>query len=354
MKHHQFRFDSGYSEKSHIVTTLFNVLTASVILLLALPFFLILPIIIKLQDGGPVFYVGERLGKHKKKFNMLKFRTLIVNAEQAVGAQLVSTSGLELVTPVGHFLRETRLDELPQLINVLKGDMDIIGPRPEREIVYENECKHIPWYDKRFRVKPGLIGYSQLFTPHSASRKSRALIDNYYVNRKHQITLDITLLLYAFSVLVVKLVQHVFAGCRRFIRKVLFRHSLDEQRQYTRINRPETFLKLRFKRDEAQQEDKRTDLCYDLVTDVVDMNDRHILIKSNQAISREIEKFELATAYRPMLKQQFRFKSVHCNHANIVSGRSTGEGHFYVVEIAELSELNQFKLHKYFLAKSIS
>lgn len=353
MRQHRFRFDSGYSVKSQVATKIFNLLTASILLLLSLPIFIILPILIKLQDGGPVFYAGERLGKNKKKFTMYKFRTLELNAEQALGAKLVSTAQLNLITPVGHFLRDTRLDELPQLINVIKGDMDIIGPRPEREIIYEMECKRIPWYDKRFTVKPGLFGYSQLFTPHSASRKSRALIDNFYLNRKHQTSLDITLLLYAFSVLGYKMIIKSLSSGKSMIKKMLFMHSLEEHRNYKRIARLETFMKIRYKDDDIDKGTETLNLRYDLVTEVEDMNDEHLLIKSDRAITKEIERIELYTTYRPTLKYRHRFKSVHCG-AKIKSGRTTENGHFYVVEMLDLSELNTFKLHKYFLNKSIS
>lgn len=351
MKHNQFRFDSGYSAKSRFTLNIFNVCTAGIVLLLSLPLFLILPLIIKLQDGGPVFYKGKRLGKNKQKFTMYKFRTLVVDAEQAVGAQLVSTSPLKLVTPVGHFLRETRLDELPQLLNVLRGDMDIIGPRPEREIVYEENCKHIPWYDKRFSVKPGLIGYSQLFTPHSASRRTRALIDNYYLNRRHQVTLDITLLFYAFSVLLVRLVSNFFAAAPRLFRKMLFISSPEDKRGYRRIRRDETELKIRFQTGEADS--NTLNLHYDLTAQVVNMNDKYVLIFSESAIEGEIERVELTTAYRPALKYNSRYKSVHCS-GTLVSSRATDNGYYHVLELRNLTELNSLKLHKYFLNKSIS
>ena len=167
-------FDSGAIAKRNFINSLFNKITAAILILLSLPVFIIAPIIIKLVDKGPAFYAGSRLGKNKKEFIMYKFRTLAVNAEAQIGASLVSTSNLKLETPIGKFLRETRLDELPQLINVLKGDMDIIGPRPERQVVYDEMCKQIPWYDKRFAVRPGVIGYSQLFTPHSASTQPKS------------------------------------------------------------------------------------------------------------------------------------------------------------------------------------
>ena len=174
----------GYWKAHPPASVLVNLFFAVILLLVAFPFFVLIPIIIKLQDGGPVFYRGTRLGRNKKPFQMYKFRTLVPDAESTVGARLHSPKmGLE--TPIGRFLRETRLDELPQMINVIKGDMDLVGPRPERPLIYETLCKNIPGYDTRFRVKPGVIGYSQLFTPPSAPNPGLTQQKNFHANSMH-------------------------------------------------------------------------------------------------------------------------------------------------------------------------
>jgi len=108
---------------------------------------------------------------------MFKFRTLVPGAEHLIGGQLLDHRHA-LKTRTGEFLRETRLDELPQLFNVLRGDMTFFGPRPVRPEVYAESCRTISGYDIRFRVKPGLVGYSQLFTPHGAPKRLRSWIDN--------------------------------------------------------------------------------------------------------------------------------------------------------------------------------
>lgn len=154
----------GYSKLSGIVIPLFNKILASLFLIIGLPVFLIIALIIKLKYGGPVFYKGIRLGMHKKPYVMYKFRTLPVGAQAILGAKEFSLKEFRLPW-FSRFLRDSRLDELPQLFNILKGEMDFLGPRPLRPEIYEAYCKHIPNYDVRFLVRPGLIGFSQLCTP---------------------------------------------------------------------------------------------------------------------------------------------------------------------------------------------
>lgn len=154
---------SGYLIRSSRINRMFNFILALSLIIISLPGSLIIYLIIRLVDGKPVFYRGIRLGLEKRPFFMYKFRTLKQGAEKEIGAALFSESGKNnLETTLGRFLRSTRLDELPQLFNILRGDMDFLGPRPERPVVYEKYCRNIPGYDKRFSVKPGMIGYSQL------------------------------------------------------------------------------------------------------------------------------------------------------------------------------------------------
>ena len=180
-----------FSRWSESLYSLSNLLLSLGFILLLSPIFVLLAVILKIvYRGGPIFYSGVRLGRHKQQFVMYKFRTLPVDAQQIIGDSLLS-SRHRMTTPLTEFLRGTRLDELPQLFNVLKRDMDFIGPRPERPEVYEKLCRHLSGYDLRFRVRPGLIGYSQLFTPHSAPKRLRVLIDNKYVSKHRNIFWDI-------------------------------------------------------------------------------------------------------------------------------------------------------------------
>ncbi|WP_372768109.1 sugar transferase [Pseudoalteromonas sp.] len=357
-KDHPFHFDSGYVAKQGITNTLFNKFAAIVLLFFSLPVFIVIPIIIRLQDGGPAFYAGARLGRHKKEFTMYKFRTLAVNAEQMIGSSLVSTSSLKLETPIGKFLRETRIDELPQLINVLMGDMDIIGPRPERQTVYDEMCKQIPWYDKRFSVKPGVIGYSQLFTPHSASKKTRALIDNFYLKRSHEVTSDIVLLSYALSVLVYKLVRKLPRAFAKTVKHFSpAYHKKQERRDSDRVNCHYTKINLWYKHPEEVDHEHLTMHMSDLQGEVVNINETDVYISLPSEIMHDIAAIELITRYRPLLQSKVRHKTVHCKSKLRFKREQNSQypdQFMYVISMHELSPLNQLKLHKYFLHKSIS
>lgn len=130
-------------------------------LVLSLPFFLVLPLLIKLTSRGPVFFVQERLGWNKKPFNLVKFRTMKVDAEKDSGPRWASENDPR-ITALGKFMRKTRLDELPQLFNVAMGQMSVVGTRPIRQHFAGILAKEIPYYDLRFFIKPGLTGWSQV------------------------------------------------------------------------------------------------------------------------------------------------------------------------------------------------
>lgn len=142
------------------VKRLFDILFSCLVLVLSSPLLLLLSILVKLSSEGPVFYKQERIGLHGKPFNILKFRTMCVNAE-AQGPQL-ATDGDCRVTKVGHVLRKYRLDEIPQFINVLKGDMSIVGPRPER-LYYEKQiAEKVPYYSLVHKVQPGITSWGMV------------------------------------------------------------------------------------------------------------------------------------------------------------------------------------------------
>lgn len=176
-----------YSSLPRGVEGLLEPFLASVLLLLAMPAFLLLALGLLITDGRPILFKGKRLGRHKRPFEMYKFRTLRRGAHGILGARVYSDRHpriVALLTPFGRFLRDTRLDELPQLFNILKGEMSFIGPRPERPEVYESISRTIPGSEKRFTVKPGLIGYAQLFTPHGSPKKLRVRFTNRFLDQK--------------------------------------------------------------------------------------------------------------------------------------------------------------------------
>ena len=156
-------------------------IVALLAIILLSPVFLCVYLLVLITMGAPVFYVGERLGLNKRTFNIIKFRTLPLGAQKQIGGELFNHKHVA-IPAVAQFLRDTRLDELPQLVNILRGEMVFFGPRPERYEVYIKQCASIPGYEARFQVPPGVIGVSQLCTPHSAPKSMRAKIDRRYVS----------------------------------------------------------------------------------------------------------------------------------------------------------------------------
>lgn len=158
--------------------------------------------VIKLDSVGPVFYRQERVGRNGKPFQILKLRTMTVDAE-AEGVPRWAAVGDVRVTRIGALLRRTRIDELPQLFNVLKGDMSLIGPRPERPAFVEAFERQIPLYAMRHSVRPGLTGWAQINYPYGASledTKRKLEYDLFYV-KNHSVILDIAIMLQTARVL---------------------------------------------------------------------------------------------------------------------------------------------------------
>ena len=152
---------------------LFDFLVASLGLILLSPLFLIVSLLIKIDSPGPAFFKQERVGKDGKIFKMWKFRTMRPNAELETGPVWAEEDDPR-VTPLGRFLRKNHIDELPQFINIFKGEMSLIGPRPERPVFVEKINGHIPHYNKRLKVKPGITGLAQVRYRYGASIKDAA------------------------------------------------------------------------------------------------------------------------------------------------------------------------------------
>ncbi len=156
-------------------------LFASIVLLvLVSPVLLLACIAIVLTDGFPITYSQERSGKHLKPFKVHKLRTMVKDAEKHSGAVLAEADDPR-VTRVGRFLRTTRIDELPQLFNIIKGEMSFIGPRPERPVFVERFCEEIPGYRERFNVKPGVTGLAQVSGGYATTPERKLKYDLIYM-----------------------------------------------------------------------------------------------------------------------------------------------------------------------------
>lgn len=173
------------------------VISLIALVIMAIPM-LVIAFLIKKYDGGPVFYKQKRLTKDGVEFDILKFRSMSVNAE-ARGIQL-STEHDSRVTPVGAVIRRLHLDEVPQLINILKGDMSIVGPRPERKQIAEEYKKSIPEFDFRLKVKAGLTGYAQVYGQYNTTPYDKLKLDLTYIE-SYSLWLDIKLMIFTMKIL---------------------------------------------------------------------------------------------------------------------------------------------------------
>ena len=172
-----------------IYTRTLDIISSLLGLFIGTPLVIIFGLLIKLEDGGPIFYKQERLGKDEKRFFIYKLRSMRVDAEKIGGAQWAQKNDPR-ITKVGNFIRKTRIDEIPQLVNILKGDMSLIGPRPERpELTYQFD-NEIPGFLLRTTVKPGLTGLAQVNGGYEISPEEKLKWDMEYIKNRN-ILMDI-------------------------------------------------------------------------------------------------------------------------------------------------------------------
>ena len=185
--------------EQRIVKRCIDVSGALVLLILASPFMLITAIAIKLYDGGPILYKQVRCTLDQREFYIMKFRSMRTDAEKDGVARLAQKND-DRITPVGKIIRKCRIDELPQLVNILKGDMSFIGPRPERPEIIAQYLEVMPEFAYRMKVKAGLAGFAQVYGKYNTSPYDKLKLDLTYIEN-YSIMLDIKLMLLTLKIL---------------------------------------------------------------------------------------------------------------------------------------------------------
>lgn len=187
------KYEYKYENKrSYLMKRALDIVFSLCILVLLSPVLLLIALLIKIEDGGPVFFKQARCTKDARVFDILKFRSMVVDAEKY--GVTPCTDGDARITKIGRIIRKTRLDEMPQFINILKGDMSIVGPRPERVEHVEQYIKEVPEFAYRMKVLGGLTGYAQIYGKYNTSAYDKLRLDLLYIENQSFI-LDLKLIL---------------------------------------------------------------------------------------------------------------------------------------------------------------
>ena len=194
--------NNGLTIEQRFVKRIMDILVSSVILILTSPIMLIVAILIKAYDGGPVMFRQERCTINGKVFKIHKFRSMIVDAEKD-NKPIPATQDDPRITPIGKFIRKTRIDELPQMIDILNGNMSVVGPRPERVEHVEKYTKEISEFDYRLKVKGGLTGYAQIYGKYNTTPYDKLKLDLMYI-QSYSLLLDIKLILMTIKIMFMK------------------------------------------------------------------------------------------------------------------------------------------------------
>ncbi len=308
-----------------------------------MPLFALLCIIVFVTSGPPIFYRGERLGLHRKPFTIYKFRSLKLGAN-AISHDRVLPEGSRMETLVGKLLRESRLDELPQLLNVLKGDMNMFGPRPVRRALADRLSKKISEYDQRFRVKPGLIGQAQIFLPHGAPKKLRARYNAILIRRKVCIWKEVITIIVVTWTMFAKIYKYIRAKANQ---KVILGN--------------ETNLRLmpRHKPSEAIvviSDDNGQTSAYG---NILDINNEAFAFVSkyfpdpaNETFTLKVRSTISGRRKRALCRGMIERQTKYTGPTELINGRkSNGSSYRVVVKYQPVSALDSHIIDKYFLEK---
>jgi exopolysaccharide biosynthesis polyprenyl glycosylphosphotransferase len=189
----------GLRFEERIVKRMVDLIGSAIGILLLSPLLLLIAILVKISDGGPAIYTQQRLTRGGKVFEIYKFRSMRIDSEADNVARLAAKDD-ERITPVGKFLRKSHFDELPQLFNIFKGDMSIVGPRPERPDIAEQYSKVIPEFSYRLKVKAGLTGYAQVYGQYNTTPYDKLKLDLFYIEN-YSILKDIGIILFTAKIM---------------------------------------------------------------------------------------------------------------------------------------------------------
>ncbi len=190
--------NKGLSIEQQFMKRAFDIIASLIAIVVASPFMIVIAVCIKLYDRGPVIFTQDRLTKDGRIFKVYKFRSMRVEQESA--GYCMTRKHDDRITPVGKVIRNIHFDELPQLFNILKGDMSFVGPRPECPSIAEDYCKIIPEFNYRLKVKAGLTGYAQVYGKYNTTPYDKLKLDLTYIEN-YSFVLDIKLMLLTFKIL---------------------------------------------------------------------------------------------------------------------------------------------------------
>lgn len=203
-------FDYGYNCHDKFHYKIWSISCTLILIVFSFPVLVLVALTLFLSMDTPVIYRGKRLGKDRKPFTIYKFRTLKSEAEALTRSQVLPENSM-METRFGAALRDSRLDELPQLFNILKGDMDLFGPRPVRPEMADILTEQIPGYNLRFSVKPGLLGQAQILLPHDAPKRLRSSFNAKLIKRDANIRKELVTIFWVSFVMIRKLTSKIAA-----------------------------------------------------------------------------------------------------------------------------------------------
>lgn len=331
---------SGYEVENEALYRVWNIALALPILVVAAPVMAVLAVVLFATQGRPIIYRGERLGKDRKPFDIYKFRTLCQGADKFTQNRVLPACSSK-ETKLGSLLRDCRLDELPQLFNVLEGSMNMFGPRPVRPGIAEIASQEYDGYEKRFAVRPGVFGATQAVMTHRTPKRLRALYNSRLLRIKARAWVEpliicavgLSAVFRLFGLLIDRLQSIVKAGHMR------------EQRKGRRVRRTDTTLFVRSGSMELA--------C----GQVVDINDHAFLFEPDPGvvISEGQHDFVLCRAAglfrRPRAARCRGIVRVHPGRQGLTRGPKSAQG--YIVFYGPTSPLNAYMIDKYFLINAL-